>query len=179
MILETGGDSRYPGKKIRGSQNRENIPGIVHGSGEHNEHSFHLIHPFSCIPGCPKLKTVKGGAAVTNIKDGAFSSCKVLKTFPAMGKLQKIGANAFKGDKALPKFTLAKSVNSIGKNTFNGCAGLKTITVKAEKLTSKNVGAGAFKGINKKATFSCPKKQLKAYKKLFVKKGAPKTCKFK
>ena len=128
---------------------------------------------------CAKLKTVKGGAAVTTIKDGAFSGCKVLKTFPAMNKLQKIGNNAFKGAKALAKFTLAKTVTSIGKNAFNGCAGLKTITVKTEKLTNKNVGAGAFKGINKKATFKCPKKQLKNYKTLFVKKGAPKTCKFK
>ena len=128
---------------------------------------------------CTKLKTVKGGAGVTTIRDSAFSSCKALKTFPAMNKLQKIGANAFKGAKALAKITIAKTVNSIGKNAFNGCAGLKTITVKAEKLTTKNVGAGAFKGINKKATFKCPKKQLKAYKKLFVKKGAPKTCKFK
>ena len=128
---------------------------------------------------CAKLKTVKGGGAVTVMKDGAFSGCKALKTFPTMNRLQKIGANAFKGAKALAKFTLAKTVTSIGKNAFNGCAGLKTITVKAEKLTNKNVGAGAFKGISQKATFKCPKKQLKNYKKLFVKKGAPKTCKFK
>ena len=133
----------------------------------------------NAFAGCAKLKIVKGGAAVITIKDSAFSGCKALKTFPAMNKLQKIGANAFKGDKALVRFTLAKSVNSIGKNAFNGCAGLKIITVKAEKLTSKNVGTGAFKGINKKATFKCPKKQLKDYAKLFVKKGAPKTCKFK
>ena len=128
---------------------------------------------------CAKLTTVKGGAAVTTIKDGAFSGCKALKTFPAMNKLQKIGNNSFKGDKALAKFTLAKTVTNIGKNAFNGCSGLKTITVKAEKLTNKSVGTGAFKGISSSATFKCPKKQLKAYKKLFVKKGAPKTCKFK
>ena len=128
---------------------------------------------------CTALKTVKGGANVATIMDSVFSGCTALKTFPAMNKLQKIGANAFKGAKALASFTIARTVNSIGKNAFNGCAGLKTITVKAEKLTAKNVGAGAFKGINKKATFKCPKKQLKAYKTLFVKKGAPKTCKFK
>ena len=129
--------------------------------------------------GCTKLKTVKGGAAVTAIKDDAFSGCKALKNFPAMNKLQKIGANAFKGDKALATFTLAKTVTNIGKNAFNGCSGLKAIAVKTEKLTDKNVGAGAFKGINKKAVFKCPKKKLKEYAKLFVKKGAPKTSKFK
>ena len=51
--------------------------------------------------------------------------------------------------------------------------------MKTTKLTGSNVKAGAFKGIHSKATFKCPKKQLTAYKKLFVKKGAPKTCKFK
>ena len=128
---------------------------------------------------CTKLKTVKGGAAVKTIKDSAFSGCKVLKTFPAMGKLQTIGANAFKGCAKLPKFTLGAAVKSIGKNAFNGCKALKTITVKTTKLTSSNVKAGAFKGIYSKATFKCPKAKLKDYKTLFVKKGAPKTCRFK
>ena len=54
-------------------------------------------------------------------------------------------------------------MTSIGKNAFNGCAGLKTITVKTEKLTNKNVGAGAFKGINKKATFKCPSNASQTY----------------
>ena len=128
---------------------------------------------------CSRLKSVRGGAAVTAIGASAFQSCKALKTFQAMSKLQKIGKNAFKGAKVLAKFTLAKTVTNIGKNAFYGCAELKTITVRTEKLTSKNVGAGAFKGINRTATFKCPKKQLKNYKTLFVKKGAPKSCKFK
>ena len=128
---------------------------------------------------CTKLKTVKGGAAVTAIKDSVFSGCKVLKTFPAMGKLQTIGANALKSCVKLASFTLGAAVKSIGKNAFNGCKALKTITVKTTKLTNSNVGAGAFKGIYSKATFKCPKSKLKAYKTLFVKKGAPKTCKFK
>jgi len=96
-----------------------------------------------------------------------------------MAKLQTIGANAFKGCVKLAKFTLGAAVKSIGKNAFNGCKALKTITVKTTKLTSSNVKANAFKGINAKATFKCPKAKLKAYKTLFVKKGAPKTCKFK
>ena len=69
-------------------------------------------------------------------------------------------------------------MKSIGKNAFNGCKALKAITVKTTKLTDKNVGAAAFKNIYKKATFTCPKAKLKAYKKLFIQKGAPKTCKF-
>ena len=128
---------------------------------------------------CTKLKTVKGGAAVVTLKDGAFSGCKVLKTFPALSKLQTVGANAFKGCAKLTAFTLGKAVKSIGKNAFNGCKALKTITVKTTKLTNSNIKAGAFKGIYRKATFKCPKSKLKAYKTLFVKKGAPKTCSFK
>ncbi len=69
-------------------------------------------------------------------------------------------------------------MKAIGKNAFNGCKALKTIEVKTTKLTDKNVGAAAFKGIYKKATFKCPKKKLKEYKKLFIKRGAPKSCRF-
>jgi len=46
-------------------------------------------------------------------------------------------------------------------------------------VTTRNVGAGAFKGIDKKATIKCPKNMLEEYKKLLVKKGVPKTAKFK
>ena len=128
---------------------------------------------------CVKLKTVKGGAAVVTIMDDAFDGCKILKSFPTLNKLQEIGVNAFKGVKALAKFTIAKTVKSIGRNAFGGCTGLKSISVKSEKLTTKNVGRGAFKGINKNATFKCPEKLLKDYEKLFRKKGAPKSCRFK
>ncbi len=128
---------------------------------------------------CSKLEKVTGGAGVTALGESAFSGCAALKTFPVLNKLQTIGAKAFKDAESLTKFTLAKNVKRIGKNAFNGCAALKTITVKTELLDAKNVGAGAFKGINKKATFKCPKKKLLDYTKLFVQKGAPKTSIFK
>lgn len=127
---------------------------------------------------CTKLKKVSNGAAVLRILDSAFQGCKAMKVFPAMSKLSSIGANAFKGCAKLEKIQLGKDVKFVGKNAFNGCKGLKTITVKTKKLTDKNVKAGAFKGIHKNATFRCPKGKLNEYKKLFIKKGAPKTCKF-
>ena len=133
----------------------------------------------SAFYGCSRLQTVKGGAGVVTLRDSAFGSCKVLKTFPTLSKLQTLGQSAFKGCVKLPKFTLGAKVKSIGKNAFNGCKALKTITVKTTKLTSGNVKANAFKGIYSKATFKCPKSRLAAYRKLFVKKGAPKTAKFK
>ena len=128
---------------------------------------------------CTALTTVKGGAKVIEIGDSAFKGAKALKTLPAFAKLQTIGKNAFQGCVALKKFTLGAAVAKIGKNAFSGCKALATITVKTVKLTQKNVGAGAFKNISAKATFKCPKKKLKDYAALFVKKGAKKTCKFK
>ena len=128
---------------------------------------------------CKKLTTVKGGAAVTKIDTSAFASDVKLKSLPGFAKLTTIGASAFKGCKVLPKITLGAKVKSIGKNAFNGCKKLKTITVKSAKLTTKNVGAAAFKGIYKKAAFKVPAAKKSAYKKLFIKKGAPKTIKVK
>ena len=40
------------------------------------------------------------------------------------------------------------------------------------KLTDKNVGANAFKGIKPTCTFKVPKAKISAYKKLFKAKGA-------
>ena len=56
---------------------------------------------------------------------------------------------------------------------------LKTVTIKTTKLTEKNVGANAFKGVYSTATFKCPAKKLKTYKKLIKAKGAPKKAKYK
>ena len=128
---------------------------------------------------CTKLKTVKGGKYAAKIKDGAFSSCKALTKFPVMEKLQTIGMNAFKDCVKLKQFTIGKSVKEIGKSAFLNCKALKSITVKTSKLTANKVKKDAFKGINAKAVFKCPKKKVKDYLKLFVKKGAPKSVKVK
>ena len=133
----------------------------------------------SAFESCKSLTTIKGGKGVVTIKDKAFASCAKLKKIPAFEKLQTIGASAFKGDKVLASLTLSANVNKIGKDAFNGCAALKKITIKTTKLTDKNVGKNAFKGINSKATFKCPKGKAKDYKKILQKKGAPKTAKFK
>ena len=127
--------------------------------------------------GCTKLKTVKGGGGVTAIKGAAFQSCKVLTSFPTMNKLQGIGESAFSKCVKLSQITLGSALKTIYANAFNGCKALKTITVKTTKLQS--VKSGAFKGINKKAVFKCPKSKLSAYKKLFKRAGAPSTSQYK
>ena len=69
--------------------------------------------------------------------------------------------------------------NRAKPSIFYKCAKLKSIVIKTTKLTTKNVGKNAFKGIYKKATIKVPAKKLKAYKTLLIKKGAPKTAKIK
>ena len=92
-------------------------------------------------------------------------------------KVTSIAANAFKNNKKLKKVVIGKNVTKIGKKAFYGCSKLKKITVKTTKLTKKNVGSQAFKGIHKKATFKVPKKKISSYRKVFRARGAAKTIK--
>lgn len=92
-------------------------------------------------------------------------------------KVTSIAANAFKNNKKLKKVVIGKNVTKIGKKAFYGCSKLKKITVKTTKLTKKNVGSQAFKGIHKKAAFKVPKKKISSYRKVFRARGAAKTTK--
>ena len=87
-------------------------------------------------------------------------------------KVTAIGANAFKGQSKMTKAVIGVNIANIGKNAFNGAKNLKSVTIKTTKLTKKNVGAGAFKGINAKATIKVPAKKLKAYTTILRSKGA-------
>ena len=110
----------------------------------------------SAFANCPKLKTLKGGEALTTIKDSAFSGCG-----------------------ALESVTLEKTVKKVGKNAFKGCKALKRITLKTSRLSGSTVGTNAFRNISAKAVFTCPKKKLNSYEALMRKRGAPKTAKFR
>ena len=90
-------------------------------------------------------------------------------------KVTSIGKNAIRNCKKLNKVTIGKNVAKIGANAFTGNKNLKTIIVKSTNI--KSVGAKAFKGISKKAKIKVPKSKLKAYKKLFNKKGQSKSVK--
>ena len=92
-------------------------------------------------------------------------------------KVTSIAANAFKNNKKLKKVVIGKNVTKIGKKAFYGCSKLKNITVKTTKLTKKNVGSQAFKGIYKKAAFKVSKKKIRSYRKIFRARGAAKTTK--
>ena len=93
-------------------------------------------------------------------------------------KITSIAEGAFRNRKNLKSIVIAKNIQKIGKNAFLNCKNLKEITVKTTALTQKNVGDNAFKGISKKAVVHCPKDYVKAYRKLFRKRGAEKTVTF-
>jgi len=115
--------------------------------------------------------------SIKTIGKDAFNGCSKLKTISVPKTVTEIGANAFKGCSSLTKLILQSKTTKIGANAFYGCKKLKTITIKATKLTTKTVAKNAFKGLSKSTVIKVPKKQLKAYKKLFKSKGFKGTVK--
>ncbi len=117
-------------------------------------------------------------ATFTGPTDKNAKSLTIQDTVTANGKTYKvtrIDGSACKGMAKLASMTIGKNVTSIGSEAFKDCKKLKTVTINATKL--RTVGKDAFKNIQKKATFKCPKKQKDAYKKL-IKSNAPKNAKF-
>ena len=140
----------------------------------------------------PKLKT---GEKITDKSTGAVykvtgkntveyvkaTSKKASRTIPSTVKLKgircqvtSIAAKAFKGDTKIKTVVIPSIVRKIGKEAFAKCKNLKKITIKTAYLSSKKVGANAFKGIHAKATIKVPKKQKKAYQKLLKARGVGK-----
>ena len=145
----------------------------------------------------PKLKT---GEKITDKFTGAVykvtgkntveyvkaTSKKASRTIPSTVKLKgircqvtSIAPKAFKGDTKIKTVVLPSTVRKIGKEAFAKCKNLKKITIKTTYLSSKKVGANAFKGIHAKATIKVPKKQKKAYQKLLKARGVGKKATIK
>ena len=116
------------------------------------------------------------------VNTNTVKSYTVPATVTYNGKKYKVTCifdEAFMDCSTLKKITIGKNVDEIGDDVFKNCNNLKNIIIKSTKLTKNSIGKNAFKGISKKATFRCPKKQLKNYKKWIKKAGAPKTAKYK
>lgn len=116
---------------------------------------------------------------VTAIGVNAFSGCSKLKKITIGKNVAAIGNNAFYKCTKLTKIVIPSKVNKIGRNAFYGCKALKSITIKSAKLTSKNVGSKAFKGIHAKATIKVLASKLKDYKKILKARGVGKKVKIK
>ena len=133
----------------------------------------------NAFKGNKKITKVKMGKNITSIGKNAFSGCTKLKSITIGGNVKTISDKAFYKCTALTKITIPSKVNKIGKSAFYGCKKLKNITIKTTKLTKKNVGDKAFKGIYSKATIKVPKSKLNAYKKMLKAKGVGTKVKIK
>lgn len=120
---------------------------------------------------------------VTAIANNAFKNNEKLKSVTIGTNIRTIGNSAFQNCTALKSVTIPKNVSKIGSKAFYGCKKLMKMTIKTTKLTEKKVGKNAFKNMGKsnfkKVTVKVPKKKLKAYKKMLVKRGLSKKAKVK
>jgi len=92
-------------------------------------------------------------------------------------KVTAVAKNAFKDNKKLKSVKIGRNIKSIGKKAFYNCKKLSEVTVNTTKLTEKSVGANAFGKLMEGIKLKVPSSKLKAYKKLFYKKGISKKAK--
>ena len=122
-------------------------------------------------------KAGKKNGTVEYVKSTNEKATKI--TIPATVKLDgipysvtSIEAKAFRKNKKITTVTIGTNVVKIGKEAFYGCSKLKKITIKSTKITRKNVGSKAFKGIYKNAYIKLPASKYKTYQKIINNAGA-------
>lgn len=150
---------------------------------------------------CYKLKKLTDTEKVTSVGKGAFQYDKALVSLSSLKNCKTIGGYAFYkctsltrigstqnrislyavttiGEKAFAYCTsmtnfydASANLKTIGASCFYGDGKLKTITLKSTVLTSKSVGANAFKGIYAKAKIKVPAAKLKQYQSYLKGKG--------
>lgn len=109
---------------------------------------------------------------------GSVTVPATITTAGVKATVTTIGNNAFaSAKKKVTSVTVGTNVTTIGNKAFAGCSKLKKINIQSQKL--KKVGTKALQGIHKKAVIKVPKKNKKAYTKLFKGKGQKKTVKIK
>ena len=115
---------------------------------------------------------------VTSIASGAFQNCAAASVVIGDNVIS-IGSNAFYNCRKLKKASIGAGVQVIGSGAFCLCRSLRSVKVKSKLLSLKKTGKNAFKKIYKSANFKVPKKKVKAYKKIFRKRGAGEKIKVK
>jgi hypothetical protein len=86
-------------------------------------------------------------------------------------KVTSVGASACRNRAGITKVIIGKNVKKIGNRVFSGCKKLKKVIIKTTKLTESTVGSNAFSGISSGVVVKVPESKVKAYRKLFKKKG--------
>ena len=117
------------------------------------------------------LRKIVVGNYVKRIGKNAFANCKRLQNVTMGSSVTVIDDKAFVKCTSLKKIMIPGQIAKIGKKAFFGAKKLKTVTIKTKKLTMKNVGSKAFKGIYAKAKIKVPKAKKKVYIKLLKRRG--------
>lgn len=121
--------------------------------------------------------TTKRTVEVVSLKKKNLTEVRIGSTVRLGGKdykITSIASSAFKNNKKIKSAVIGKNVTSIRSKAFYGCRQLKSITIQTKKLTMKNVGSKAFKGIAAKAVIKVPKAKVKSYARILKAKGAGK-----
>lgn len=82
-----------------------------------------------------KLEKISLPSDMTELGDGAFSSCHELKEVLIGNKLASIGEYAFYDCRQLKSISLPASLAQMGKGTFSGCSALESASLLATGLT--------------------------------------------
>ncbi|MBO5371545.1 MAG: leucine-rich repeat protein [Lachnospiraceae bacterium] len=165
--IEVPNDTKEPNEPI---ENNEVIKAKAVGT---SIKSGAILYIVTAAGDTPEV-TVK---ALSNKKVKSLTIPSTIKSDNVTYKVTGIEKNVCKGNKVLKKVTISEGIKKIGANAFKGAKNLKKITIKSTVL--KNVGKNAYKGIHKKAVIKVPKKQKKAYSRLFKKTGLASTVKIK
>ncbi|MCM1156799.1 MAG: leucine-rich repeat protein, partial [Roseburia sp.] len=118
-----------------------------------------------------KVTSVVIGPNVKTIGKSAFEGCKNLETLEIGSRVTTISERAFYKCTSLTDITIPAKVTKIGKYAFYSCKNVVDILVESKKLTTKNVGSKAFKGISADVEIEVPRKKLTTYRTLFRSKG--------
>lgn len=110
---------------------------------------------------------------VTAIGAKAFRNAPKLQYVEIPQNVTVIGEKAFQNAKKLQYVLIPKTVKSIGTQAFQKCSSLNYLYIYSTKLTNKNIGKNAFKGVPQRINVYVPAKKQKAYAKLLKKKGLP------
>lgn len=92
-------------------------------------------------------------------------------------KVVTISSKAFVNNKKLTSVVIGSNVVTIKSEAFKNCKNLKKIVVKSKNI--KVVGKKVFKALPKLSSIKVPAKKIKAYKKLFRRRGLSSTVTIK